>query len=437
MAEDTAQQPEPSGSSSTANAPHELVLVQFPLKLISWRLDSHHDLLSNPILLQEKNGPCPLIALCNTLLLNHDVRNTNTTTALDENPTYFTDPQDRTKEIAVDNFKSKLVSRYHSDGKITLDDVLQYLGDLLLVYIEGVEDRFKFTIDELLLNLPKLHTGLNVNPILYSGDFQQDLGTELFDIFDLKFKHGWIVDPVNEEPDVWTDDEYRTLVELINSLEDFDRVQDYLLHDESDPEIHHNKELLTKWLSLNQTQLTTQGIRELNGSLNVDEFVVFFRNNHFNTLFKKSDSEFYVLLTDSSFTSTSHASNKPSQIIWQSVNGVSGNDDLFFTGEFAPVLDIDQDLPNVGGDPNDTDYLLLRQLQEEEDQKMAAGLQKKYDKRKPNNGNANGNTATTAPASATPNEAKSPITNPGTAKLKEVTEVKKDKGKKKKFCIIT
>ena len=55
---------------------------------------------------------------------------------------------------------------------------------------------------------------------------------------------------------------------------------------------------------------------------------------------------------------------------------MSGNDDLFFTGDFKPVLDIDQDLPNFAPDTGNSDYLLLKQLQEEEDQKLAAGLQK-------------------------------------------------------------
>lgn len=436
---DTAQYPEPSGSSSVANPPQDV--VQFPLKLINWKLNSHNDSLSTPILLQEENGPCPLIALCNTLLLNHDIQTKSNIVQNDQEILYNNQKeQDQSKEIAVDNFKSKLISKYHSSGKITLEDVLHYIADLLLVYIEGIESRYKFTIDELLSNLPQLHTGLNVNPILYSGEFQPDLGTELFDIFGLKFKHGWVVDPVNQEPEVWNDDDYRTLVELIDSLENFDRIQDYLLHDENDREIHHNKELLSRWLSLNQTQLTNQGIHKLNDQVETDEFIVFFRNNHFNTLFKKSDKEFYLLLTDSSFIGTGHSSSKFSQIIWQSLNSVSGNNDLFFTGEFTPVLDINQDLPNSAPDTNNTnDYLLLKQLQEEEDQKLAAGLQKRYDKRKPNNNannNTNANSTTNNNQTSTP-QSNSSITNPGTSKLKEVTDTKKSKDKKKKHCIIT
>ena len=424
--------PEASGSLSTANTPQDS--VQFPLKLINWKLDSNHDLLSTPILLQEKNGPCPLIALCNTLLLNHDMQ-TNNKSVLDEDPTYFANNQERSKEISMDNFKSKLINKYHNQGKINLDEVLQYIADLLLVYIEGIEDRFKFTIDEFLSNLPKLHTGLNVNHILYSSEFQQDLGTELFDIFELKFKHGWVVDSTNHEPTLWNDAEYNTLVELINLLENFDKIQDYLLHDDDDddPQIHQNKEFLSKWLSLNQTQLTQQGIAELNDKLDTNEFIVFFRNNHFNTLFKKSENEFYLLLTDSSFVGSSHTSNKSSQIIWQSLNSVSGNDDLFFTGDFNPVLDIDQDLPNFAPDTGNSDYLLLKQLQEEEDQKLAAGLQKRYDKRKPSN-NTKNDSNNTAP----PSKSSSSRTNPGTHKLKELTDIKTDTTqKKKKHCIIT
>ena len=49
--------------------------VQFPIKLINWSLDPQNQtIITTPILLQEINGPCPLIALCNTLLLNNDIR---------------------------------------------------------------------------------------------------------------------------------------------------------------------------------------------------------------------------------------------------------------------------------------------------------------------------------------------------------------------------
>ncbi|KAF6063813.1 hypothetical protein FOB64_005426 [Candida albicans] len=368
--------PVASGSTSSSR-PTPTDTVQFPIKLINWSLDPQNQtIITTPILLQEINGPCPLIALCNTLLLNNDIR---TNSFISDEGEDEDKGVDQLKFEALNNFKTNIINKYHSLGKIDLQQVLEYIGDLLLIHTENKTDwnrnhqnynnssQKEFTIDELLLKLPLLHTGLNVNPILISGDFEYDLATQLFELFELKFKH-----------------EYGKLVNLFDQLENFDKIQDYLLLDQQqDKEVLGNKLLIEKWLNLNQTQLTLQGLNKLNDELDINQFIIFFRNNHFNTLFKKSNQEFYILLTDSSFVN----SNKSSKIIWQSLNSVSGKDDLFFMGDFTPVLDIDQDLPNVntsklGGDiysqDQNPDYLLLKQLQEEEDQKYAERLQNNY-----------------------------------------------------------
>ena len=82
-----------------------------------------------------------------------------------------------------------------------------------------------------------------------------------------------------------------------------------------------------------------------------------------------------MLVTDSSFQS------KSGKLVWQSLNSVSGDGDIFFTGDFMPVLDIDQDIGHQG-ETFDSDMMLLRQLQEEEDEAMARKMQEKYEKRK-------------------------------------------------------
>ena len=65
--------PVASGSTSSSR-PTPTDTVQFPIKLINWSLDPQNQtIITTPILLQEINGPCPLIALCNTLLLNNDI----------------------------------------------------------------------------------------------------------------------------------------------------------------------------------------------------------------------------------------------------------------------------------------------------------------------------------------------------------------------------
>lgn len=466
--------PVASGSTSSSR-PTPTDTVQFPIKLINWSLDPQNQtIITTPILLQEINGPCPLIALCNTLLLNNDIR-TNSF-ILDEGEDEDKGV-DQLKFEALNNFKTNIINKYHSLGKIDLQQVLEYIGDLLLIYTENKTDwnrnhqnhnnssQKEFTIDELLLKLPLLHTGLNVNPILISGDFEYDLATQLFELFELKFKHGWIIDPINQHghhhqeeegnsqdsqnsqnSQIWTNQEYGKLVNLFDQLENFDKIQDYLLLDQQqDKEVLGNKLLIEKWLNLNQTQLTLQGLNKLNDELDINQFIIFFRNNHFNTLFKKSNQEFYILLTDSSFVN----SNKSSKIIWQSLNSVSGKDDLFFMGDFTPVLDIDQDLPNVntnklGGDiysqDQNPDYLLLKQLQEEEDQKYAERLQNNYNNKSRQSKSKSKSSSTTKSSPSlnlNPLDPTTTTTTTITEKLNSKEVINKDEKKKKKLnCTI-
>ncbi|EGW32937.1 uncharacterized protein SPAPADRAFT_60278 [Spathaspora passalidarum NRRL Y-27907] len=354
--------------------------VKFNIKLVKWSLDydssDSNDLISTPIVLQDKNGPCPLIALINTLMLSNDLNLSRSD--------YI--PSNQAKSDAILHFKSVLLQ--HESVAIELDLLLKHLGDLLLEFTQDNKSGLRFEIDQLLNSLPLLHTGLTVNPNLINGEFNpEDLSTSLFTVFDLKFRHGWVINQIDNENIEWNEeaapqegsssshaDNYAQVVELFNELQTFDRIQDYLLLDSTkDPKLAHNQTLIHKWLDLNRTQLTRIGLDKLNLCLVNEQFVVLFRNNHFSTMFKKSDKEFYVLITDTSF----QTSKSSSKIIWQSLNSISGNDDLFFTGDFLPVLNVDQE-PQ---EQYDTDYLLTKQLQEEEDEALAKRMQQSYDKK--------------------------------------------------------
>ncbi|CAI5758088.1 unnamed protein product [Candida verbasci] len=354
-------------------------LVKFPIKLVDWTLEYLSNLgedfqLKTPILLQEKNGPCPLISLMNTLIFKNE-------SIIHEHfiNDYVKDGLLDRKIKGISKLKDLLIVKYHSIGHIELNEVLSNLGELLLVFTENTN--YQFEVDQLLEQLPKLHTGLDVNPNLINGEFEPDLGTTLFSIFDLQFRHGWVINQI-DDVDNFNDidrgnmsiqtlevvDNYGQLVEIFNDLKTFDKIQDYLL--DQDESTSFNQRLISKWLDLNKTQLTTNGLQKLN-YLDKGEFIIFFRNNHFNTLFKKNNNEFYLIVTDSSFI------NKSSKIIWQSLNSVNGKDDLFFTGDFYPVLDID----DVTTTENQSDYLLSKQLQEEEDRKLAEKLENRNKKK--------------------------------------------------------
>jgi hypothetical protein len=354
-------------------------VAKFGIKVIKWSIDcvETNDQFHTPILLQDKNGPCPLIALINTLILQNELM------ADSASKDGITNELQLTKISRVNLLKQSLLTKASTAGEVTLQYILGELGDLILFYNQ--HNPVNLEIDALLDRLPSLHTGLNVNPNLISGLFQgDDLASVLFSLFELKFRHGWTIDQVESDQCSYHDandddgknikDSYSELVEMMYKLKNFDAVQDYLLSDDASPEVLSTQRRIRKWLDSNKTQLTRNGLDRLNMDLYQEEFIVFFRNNHFSTLFKKADSELYLLITDASFTS------KSGQIIWQSLNSISGKDDIFFSGSFFPILDIDQDVPHDDYG-NTNDMLLVRQLQEEEDAKLAEKMQAKYNSR--------------------------------------------------------
>ncbi|KAM2938151.1 hypothetical protein FF1_037983 [Malus domestica] len=84
-------------------------------------------------------------------------------------------------------------------------------------------------------------------------------------------------------------------------------------------------ELIRTFLKNNASQLTFYGLFCLQEGLKERELCVFFRNNHFSTLFK-FNSELYLLATDQGYI------NQP-DLVWEKLNEVNGNT-LFMTGNF-------------------------------------------------------------------------------------------------------
>lgn len=304
--------------------------IEFPVKEITWSAYEH----KTPILLQEKNGPCPLIALVNTLLLKADIKSIST---LQEN---------QTSSARVPTIDLRALLQKHAGRRVLLEEVISCLGEILLE-IPLVDSK---VVQQLLDSLPLLHTGLTVNPNVTTGRFpSQDLAATIFGAFDLDFLHGWIWQPgeVQEEAE-----------EVILRLQTFDALQDYLLTAEGSASMG-----VSQWLGQNSTQLTPYGLSVMDSEMATDSVAIFFRNNHFSTVYKGPNHEFYLLLTDTAFT-------KRPRFVWQSMISVLGNDDLFFGGDFVPVDD-EQDLDSA-------DLAVVRQLQEKEDAAIAKRLQSDY-----------------------------------------------------------
>ncbi|RWR87872.1 ubiquitin carboxyl-terminal hydrolase MINDY-1 isoform X1 [Cinnamomum micranthum f. kanehirae] len=84
-------------------------------------------------------------------------------------------------------------------------------------------------------------------------------------------------------------------------------------------------ELIRNFLKNNASQLTICGLFCLQEGLKERELCVFFRNNHFSTMFKFND-ELYLLATDQGYI------NQP-DLVWEKLNEVTG-DSVFMTGDF-------------------------------------------------------------------------------------------------------
>ncbi|KAE9613173.1 putative MINDY deubiquitinase [Lupinus albus] len=87
----------------------------------------------------------------------------------------------------------------------------------------------------------------------------------------------------------------------------------------------HQGELIKTFLRNTASQLTFYGLFCLQDGLKEREICVFFRNNHFSTMFK-FEGALYLLATDQGYL------NQP-DLVWEKLNEVNG-DTLFMTSNF-------------------------------------------------------------------------------------------------------
>ncbi|KAF8817896.1 hypothetical protein IE077_003017 [Cardiosporidium cionae] len=115
---------------------------------------------------------------------------------------------------------------------------------------------------------------------------------------------------------------------------------------------------------LNQTasQMTLEGFIALHSTVKERQLVSFFRNNHFNVLFRYQN-EFYLLVTASSLSE---------EAVWERLECVP-NECTFFTEKFQPILqpesfihdNYDPINSSRGSNRIHNDYLIARELQNE------------------------------------------------------------------------
>ncbi|CAN6580759.1 unnamed protein product [Malus baccata var. baccata] len=125
---------------------------------------------STPIVLQNDNGPCPLLAICNVLSLRN---------SLNLSPD--------TSEVSQEKLLSLIAERL-IDSNSNIDN--KDAG-----YVENQQQNIADAIDL----LPRLATGIDVNiKFRRIDDFEFTPECAIFDLLDIPLYHGWIVDPQDD-----------------------------------------------------------------------------------------------------------------------------------------------------------------------------------------------------------------------------------------------
>ncbi|XP_010021981.1 PREDICTED: protein FAM63A-like, partial [Nestor notabilis] len=193
--------------------------------------------------MQSENGPCPLLAIMNILLLQWKVK---------------LPPQ---KEV------------------VTAEELMAHLGDCILATqprepSEGLQLNFQQNISDSMMVLPKLSTGLDVN-VRFTGvsDFEYTPECIVFDLLNVPLYHGWLVD--TQSPEV---------VQAVGKLSYNQLVEKIITCKQaSDSSLVSEGLVAEQFLESTASQLSYHGLCELTGAVKEGELSVFFRNNHFRT----------------------------------------------------------------------------------------------------------------------------------------------------------
>lgn len=305
------------------------------------------------ILLQSANGPCPLLAICNVLLLRNQLNIPRDLRYIDF---------DQLVEMVSNRlFDANSASSGGDSNSSRAANVQQHLSSCLEV-------------------LPRLNVGLDVN-CRFSGPTEFEFTQELsvFDLLDINLFHGWVVSHQDENAcAAFAHLSYNQVVEKLIAFEEArirmaeksgaaqqERGDEAWVvesvhaspqgvatptaegmdadptaaadgvaaeapppdsakasvpdTEEADPEtakLIHDGKLIKEFMDRTASQLSYDGLLALHEVVKERELAVFFRNSHFSAMLKYS-GELYLLCTDIAFAN--------SHVVWERLDEVDGD----------------------------------------------------------------------------------------------------------------
>ena len=304
----------------------------YEIKKITWH-DSNaaKNPRTSPILVQNANGPCPLLALVNALTMST--------------------PADA---------ETALVETLRSREQVSLGLLLDAVIDELMSGRRGDSAQELPDVHDLYYFLITLHTGMNVNPRFFAappskqfsdprnsmshvhpaereenipGTFEDTREMKLYSTFTIPLIHGWL--PAHDSV------EYVALKRSAPSYED---AQNLMFHEE---ELEYKLEqdglsfeeqatledisTIKAFFDTAATQLTAYGLETITTSLAPGAVAILFRNDHFSTLYRHPDTlQLLQLVTDMGYAGHE-------EVVWESLIDVNGENAEFFSGDFRLV----------------------------------------------------------------------------------------------------
>lgn len=307
----------------------------YQVKNINWRdANSPSETRKTPILIQNANGPCPLMALVNALTL--------------------TTPTGAEEAVLVNTLRTR--------EQISLDLLLNAVFDELMSERRMTGDVSLPDMTELYGFLVGLHTGMNVNPRflpteemekafkrtslthlhphergdLIPGTFEDTKELAFYNIFQVPLIHGWL--PSKD------DAVYDALKRQAVSYEDAqnllfreEELEDKLGNPnsegltEEEQALYHDILNIKTFLHTSATQLTTWGLDIITKAMPPGSVAILFRNDHFSTLYRHPQTlEIFALVTDAGYAGHE-------EVVWESLRDINGERSEFFSGDFRIV----------------------------------------------------------------------------------------------------
>lgn len=331
--------------------------VQFATKNIQINGSQHR------ILLQNNNGPCALLALANVLLLSP-----------------------RQAGVA-----QELIYLVRRSDTVYLQDLIQVLANIGIQDQNGADS----DVSQLLQLLPRLHTGLNINP-KFNGSFGDGVEMSIFRLYNVAIVHGWIIDS-SSDPVAYEHVSRYSYEEAQKALVESYEIKQNTLSTSNASQILEDANYIKSFFARSATQLTEYGLRHLREVLVEKSFAILFRNDHFSAIYK-NNGELYTLVTDLGFKGRG-------DVVWQALKSVNGSQDTFYTGNFIPTS-LERTATTATGNPAESfasnpfsdqnesrvptqtspqgfqqledDEELARRLQEEEDRDAVSRMQRSH-----------------------------------------------------------